>query len=91
MPHLFPWCFFPNPTFAAPTQDPRKMYWDLLVGTLIVYSMVVIPWRISFRQDASGAMLVFDYIVDGVFGIDIVISFNAAYFEEVYFQVDVLY
>ena len=53
------------------------------MGALIVYSMLFIPWRISFGEDASGAMLIFDYVVDGVFGIDIVISFNAAYFEEV--------
>lgn len=50
---------------------------------MIVYSMVVIPWRISFRQDAIGGVLIFDYIVDAVFGIDIVVCFNAAYFEEV--------
>lgn len=65
------------------TQDPRKLYWDFFVGAMIVYSIVVIPWRISFRQDASGGMLIFDYIVDAVFGIDIVLCFNAAYYEEV--------
>lgn len=64
-------------------QDPRKLYWDLFMGAMIMYNMVVIPWRISFGQDASGAMLIFDYIVDGIFGIDIVFCFNAAYFEEV--------
>lgn len=81
------WRFFPKPAHIAETQDPRKIYWDFFVGTLIVYSMVVIPWRISFGQDASGAMLIFDYIVDGVFGIDIALAFNAAYYEEV--QIDV--
>lgn len=65
------------------TQDPRKLYWDFFVGAMIVYSMVLIPWRISYRQDASGGMLIFDYFVDAVFGIDIVVCFNAAYFEEV--------
>lgn len=64
-------------------QDPRKLYWDFFIGMMIVYSMVVIPWRISFGQDASGGMLIFDYIVDGIFSIDILLCFNAAYFEEV--------
>ena len=50
---------------------------------MIVYSMVVIPWRIGFRQDASGGMIIFDYSVDAVFCIDIVVCFNSAYFEEV--------
>lgn len=64
-------------------QDPRKLYWDLFVGVMIVYSIVVIPWRISFQQDASGGMLIFDYCVDCLFGIDIVLCFNSAYIEEV--------
>lgn len=50
---------------------------------MIVYSMIIIPWRISYGQDASGAMLVFDHIVDIVFAVDILVTFNAAYFEEV--------
>lgn len=50
---------------------------------MIVYSMVVIPWRIAFGQDASGAMLIFDYIVDCIFTIDIALCFNSAYYEEV--------
>lgn len=64
-------------------QDPRKLYWDLFVGVMIVYSMVLIPWRIAFKQDAGGAMLSFDYFVDGVFGADILLCFNTAYYEEV--------
>ena len=50
---------------------------------MILYSMVVIPWRICYKQDASGAMRHFDFFVDGVFGVDIVICFTTAYFEEV--------
>eukprot|EP00903_Cladosiphon_okamuranus_P016337 g15066.t1 len=69
-------------TWIVHPNDPRKLYWDLFVGAMIVYSMVFIPWRISYRQDASGGMLIFDYFVDAVFGIDIVVCFNAAYFEE---------
>lgn len=65
------------------TQDPRKLFWDLFVGTMIVYSILLIPWRISFKQDAKGFMLYFDYFVDCVFGLDIIICFNAAYYEEV--------
>lgn len=52
---------------------------------MIVYSMVLIPWRISFNQKASDVMVAFDYFVDCVFGVDIVLSFNSAYFEEVSF------
>ncbi|CAM9342701.1 unnamed protein product, partial [Hapterophycus canaliculatus] len=63
-------------------QDLRKLYWDFFVGAMIVYSMIMIPWRISFGQDASGAMLVFDHIVDVLFGVDILVTFNAAYYEE---------
>ncbi|CAM9734706.1 unnamed protein product [Ectocarpus fasciculatus] len=69
-------------TFIVHPNDPRKLYWDLFVGAMILYSIVVIPWRIAFRQDASGAMLIFDYIVDAIFGIDIILCFNSAYFEE---------
>lgn len=67
-------------------QDPRKLYWDLFVGIMIVYSMILIPWRIAFKQDATGAWLTFDYFVDGVFGADILLCFNTAYYEEVRYE-----
>lgn len=64
-------------------QDSRKLYWDLFVGAMIVYSVALIPWRIAFKQDASGGMWWFDRFVDTVFGVDILICFNSAYYEGV--------
>lgn len=65
------------------TQDTRKLYWDLFVGLMIVHSVIVIPWRIAFQQDASGGMLYFDFCVDAFFGMDMLVYFNSAYFQEV--------
>lgn len=48
-----------------------------------MYSIALIPWRLAYKQEAEGAWMHFDYFVDAVFGVDILLCFNSAYFEEV--------
>lgn len=48
---------------------------------LILYSVVVIPYRICFDQPAEGLMQVLDHLVDVMFALDIVINFRTAYFD----------
>lgn len=58
-----------------------KIAWDIWMSLIILYSVIIVPYRIGFEEDATGFFLVFDYIVDAVFGIDIIISFFTAYYD----------
>jgi hyperpolarization activated cyclic nucleotide-gated potassium channel 2 len=45
---------------------------------LIFYEIITIPFKISFDVDISET---FELVVDGIFGIDIIVSFNTAYYK----------
>ena len=62
---------------------PGKVKWDLMVAVLIVYSTLIVPFRIGFDQTASELGAVVDVLVDVVFAIDIVASFRTAFVDEV--------
>ncbi|GMH84089.1 hypothetical protein TL16_g09811 [Triparma laevis f. inornata] len=63
-------------------KSPRKIYWDLLCGALIIYSVVVTPWRISFEQDPAflSFSFFFEIFIDVTFLMDMVFSFFTGHF-----------
>merc|ERR1719502_572426 len=61
-------------------ETMRKIQWDLIVGVMIVWSVVVVPMRIAFNVEPRGGMLVLDILIDVCFGIDLFMSFRTAFF-----------
>eukprot|EP00500_Bicosoecida_sp_ms1_P000160 CAMPEP_0203810142 /NCGR_PEP_ID=MMETSP0115-20131106/2759_1 /ASSEMBLY_ACC=CAM_ASM_000227 /TAXON_ID=33651 /ORGANISM="Bicosoecid sp, Strain ms1" /LENGTH=1752 /DNA_ID=CAMNT_0050718925 /DNA_START=358 /DNA_END=5612 /DNA_ORIENTATION=- len=64
--------------------DPRtrgKLMWDILLAVLILYSVLLIPFRIGYDVEAEGVTLAFDYVVDVFFFIDMVVNFRTAFKE----------
>ena len=59
---------------------PSKMIWDVTVAVLILYSVIVIPYRICFEQDSEGLVAIFDWFVDVMFALDLFLCFRTAYF-----------
>ena len=57
-------------------HSSSKMVWDLFLAALILFSVVIVPYRIAFAVDVDGAMLILDYMIDMFFGMDIVLSFR---------------
>eukprot|EP00941_MAST-03F_sp_MAST-3F-sp1_P000530 g530.t1 len=66
-----------------PEWEP-KVKWDLFIAAIILYSVVAIPYRITFDDSAEPCTFFwwFDILVDILFGIDIIVSFRTAYFSE---------
>merc|ERR1711865_660450 len=64
-----------------PEKD-EKVYWDLTVGAFIVFSVIMVPYRLAFQVEPSGGEEVFDIIMDLVFLMDMVLSFRTAFFNE---------
>lgn len=48
----------------------------------MVYSAWVSPFELAFRKASTGSLLILDLIVDGFFGIDIVLTFFVAYLDK---------
>jgi Ion transport protein len=61
----------------------RKLAWDILVGTVIFYSIIEVPFRIAFQPSKSDNIGFLDTIVEGLFFVDILVTFNTAFVDPV--------
>ena len=60
-------------------QSKFKLSWNLVIIVLLLYTATYMPYRICFIDDAStGSFLAFEYMVDVLFFLDILINFNSA-------------
>ena len=62
--------------------SPFKQVWDVSVMLCILYSAVVVPFRICFRADAVGSMWLFEALMSILFVVDLGLSFNTAYLQD---------
>jgi CRP-like cAMP-binding protein len=63
-------------------ESGKKIIWDMVVGLMIMYSVVMVPYQIAFSTEAKGGGLVVEVIIDICFGIDMFGAFNTAYFTQ---------
>ena len=56
------------------------MKWDLVLAGLIFYSMIIVPFRIGFEAEATGAVFIFDVCIDIFFFCDICVNFNTGFY-----------
>ena len=63
-------------------KSDNKVKWDIYVGVLIVYSVLIIPVQIGFGREAEGGLKIFDYCVDGFFFVDMVLSARTCYYDD---------
>ena len=59
-----------------------KEYWDVIVLQFILYSAVMVPYRICFDASAVGGMFIFEQIVTLSFLTDVCFNFNTAYMDD---------
>ena len=52
-----------------------RQRWDIFNVILIIYSSLVIPFRLGFAYTPAMGLQILDYIVDGCFGVDIIFNF----------------
>ena len=56
-----------------------KTAWNLVIIALLGYTSTVVPFQVAFVDEESMETIVFNYIVDILFGIDIIVNFFSAY------------
>jgi len=61
--------------------DKWKESWDLIVLNLIIYSAVMVPYRICFNAPATGWLDKFEISLSLLFFVDVIFNFNTAYAE----------
>ncbi|ETV96450.1 hypothetical protein H310_10203 [Aphanomyces invadans] len=60
-------------------QDSFIANWQVAVGTAIIYSTFMVPFRIGFDSDPPDDVFSLDMIFDIVFGLDILLTFRLAF------------
>eukprot|EP00930_Biecheleria_cincta_P043155 TRINITY_DN2966_c0_g3_i1.p1 TRINITY_DN2966_c0_g3~~TRINITY_DN2966_c0_g3_i1.p1 ORF type:complete len:1469 (-),score=229.68 TRINITY_DN2966_c0_g3_i1:41-4447(-) len=63
-------------------SHPSKITWDVVVSAMIIYSVLVVPFRLGFGVDASEAESILDAVMDTFFAVDILLNFVTAYTDE---------
>ena len=64
--------------FVLDINSPKRAIWDIVVLGLLIYTIVVLPVRVSFAGD-NDTVNAFDIIIDVLFLLDIIVSFFSAY------------
>lgn len=61
-------------------KDPRKTYWDLVLGILIIASVIEVPWRIATDSPANDiGWMAWGYFIDIMFTLDIITNFRTGW------------
>ncbi len=69
-------------TYLFHPQEPFILSWQFVMGLGILYSIVIVPFRLGFSADAEGAWYYFEMSIDVFFFVDILFNFRTAYFNE---------
>ncbi|KAL7685036.1 putative potassium channel, voltage-dependent, EAG/ELK/ERG, rmlC-like jelly roll [Plasmopara halstedii] len=69
-------------TYLFHPQEPSIVLWQFFVGIGIVYSIIVVPFRLGYDVDAVGGWYVLEMTIDGFFLVDILVNFRTAYFDD---------
>jgi hypothetical protein len=65
-------------TWIVHSNHIYKIYWDVFVVFLLVFVCIVIPFRLTFipqKSDDNQRWEIAYYVIDGMFGVDIVLTF----------------
>lgn len=62
-------------------QDNWKVAFDIMIGALILFSLIIVPYRIGFQIETNKTIFVTDIVIDSMFLIDVALRFNTAYID----------
>jgi hypothetical protein len=68
---ISPWVIMPESEF--------KSVWNVLMIILLIYTATYMPFKIAFIDAENLGTKIFDYTIDALFAIDIVVNFLAAF------------
>ena len=69
-------------------EDEWKANWDLFITVILIYTCVITPHNIAFRDESTMGQRISMYIIDGLFLVDILIVFNSVVLDEDFKTID---
>jgi len=63
-------------------DDDYKNNWDLLISGVLIFTCLVTPVRMAFVETDTTNWKIVNYIIDSIFLLDIIFTFNQAFYDE---------
>ena len=76
--------------FILLPDDPIRNYWEFLMMIILLITLVLTPWRITFVGSDEIIWNIIDYGIDFLFFLDVIANFFMAYYDSHYVLVDTL-
>jgi hypothetical protein len=73
---------YTTPYFMVHPSNPWKIKFDIVVGILIIYSVLAVPFRLGFRVEDNESLFWSDVVIDSLFGVDIIATFRTAFYDD---------
>jgi len=70
-----------NYRYMLNPHSPRRAVWNVITMILLVYIAILLPYRLSFEDEATGFMEYFEMFIDLFFILDIAVNFRTGYLE----------
>lgn len=75
-----PWMIYP--------EDEWKANWDLFITVVLIYTCIITPHNIAFRDENTKGMTIAMYVIDSLFLVDILVVFNSVVLDEDFKTID---
>lgn len=59
-----------------------KSKWDTLITLVLIFTCMITPYRIAFVDEDDLTWVVINYVVDGLFLIDMILCFLTAFYTD---------
>jgi hypothetical protein len=63
-------------------ESRLMIFWESLIVVVTLYNYLIIPFRVAFQAGFSEKWLIFDWIADGIYLIDILLRFNIGFVDQ---------
>jgi hypothetical protein len=60
-------------------HDNAILLWDIIISANIIYTAIVVPFRLGLHVTVSGAWITYDYVIDNLFVLNMLFSFFRPY------------
>lgn len=63
-------------------DDPFKIKWEMMIAVVLIFTAIMTPYRLAFTSTDNLTWITINYIIDGIFFVDIILCFFTAFEDE---------
>ena len=73
-----------------PNDKAKELFWDTVISIILLITCFITPINLAFQEETEMVewYMMFNYVIDILFFMDILVNFNSAYQNEMYEMID---